>query len=131
MAKGWYILHTYSGYEGKIERTIRSYLESGDLSSDVVLDIKVPVEDVVEVKDGVKKEKVKKMFLKTIQWGIITSLLFVCIDIIEINVRNNNAAFKIGTTKTILSFPLCAIVSKPCTVIPNASVIAKPTLESP
>ena len=35
-----------------------------------------------------QREKVKKMFLKTIQWGIITSLLFVCIDIIEINVRN-------------------------------------------
>lgn len=62
MAKGWYILHTYSGYEGKIERTIRSYLESGDLSSDVVLDIKVPVEDVVEVKDG-KKKVVTKKFL--------------------------------------------------------------------
>lgn len=62
MAKGWYILHTYSGYEGKIERTIRSYLENGDLSSDVVLDIKVPVEDVVEVKDG-KKKVVTKKFL--------------------------------------------------------------------
>ena len=50
MAKGWYILHTYSGYEGKIERTIRSMIENGDLSSDVVLDVKVPVEDVVEVR---------------------------------------------------------------------------------
>ncbi|HPX25690.1 MAG TPA: transcription termination/antitermination protein NusG, partial [Treponemataceae bacterium] len=27
MAKGWYILHTYSGYEGKIEKTIRSLIE--------------------------------------------------------------------------------------------------------
>jgi len=62
MAKGWYILHTYSGYEGKIERTIRTMLENGDLSSDVVLDIKVPVEDVVEVKDG-KRRTVTKKFL--------------------------------------------------------------------
>lgn len=62
MAKGWYILHTYSGYEGKIERTIRSFLENGELSSDVVVDIKVPVEDVVEVKDG-KKKFVTKKFL--------------------------------------------------------------------
>ena len=60
MAKGWYILHTYSGYEAKIERTIRSYIESGDLSEDVVLDVKVPVEDVVEVKDGKKKVTSKK-----------------------------------------------------------------------
>ncbi len=62
MAKGWYILHTYSGYEGKIEKTIRSLIENSELSSTVVLDIKVPVEDVVEVKDG-KKKFVTKKFL--------------------------------------------------------------------
>ena len=62
MAKGWYILHTYSGYEAKIERTIRSYIETGDLSGDIVLDVKVPVEDVVEVKDGKKKAKKNKLF---------------------------------------------------------------------
>lgn len=62
MANGWYILHTYSGYEGKIERTIRSLITSGDLSSDVVLDVKVPVEDVCEVKEG-KKKIVTKKFL--------------------------------------------------------------------
>lgn len=60
MAKGWYILHTYTGYEGKVERTIRSYLDNGDLSSEVVLDVKVPVEEVVEIKDGKKKTSTKK-----------------------------------------------------------------------
>ena len=60
MAKGWYILHTYSGYEAKIERTIRSFIESEDLSKDIVLDIKVPVEDVVEIKEGKKKVTSKK-----------------------------------------------------------------------
>lgn len=60
MARGWYILHTYTGYEGKIERTIRSLIEAGDLSSDVVSDVKVPVEEVVEVKDGKKKTSTKK-----------------------------------------------------------------------
>lgn len=60
MAKGWYILHTYSGYENKIEKTIRSYLELGELSSDVVLDVKVPVEEVVEIKDGKRKTKTNK-----------------------------------------------------------------------
>lgn len=62
MAKGWYILHTYSGYENKIEKTIRSLVELNELSSDVVLDIKVPVEDVVDVKDG-KRKVVTKKFL--------------------------------------------------------------------
>ena len=36
MAKNWYILHTYTGYEGKIERTIRTMLEAGDLDSNIV-----------------------------------------------------------------------------------------------
>jgi len=62
MANGWYILHTYAGYEGKIERTIRSLIERGELSTDIVLDVKVPVEDVCEVKDG-KKKVVTKKFL--------------------------------------------------------------------
>ena len=62
MANGWYILHTYAGYEGKIERTIRSLIERNELSSDVVLDVKVPVEDVCEVKEG-KKKVVTKKFL--------------------------------------------------------------------
>jgi transcriptional antiterminator NusG len=62
MANGWYILHTYSGYESKIERTIRSLIERGELSPEVVLDVKVPVEDVCEVKDG-KKKVVTKKFL--------------------------------------------------------------------
>ncbi|NLK46537.1 MAG: transcription termination/antitermination factor NusG [Treponema sp.] len=62
MAKGWYILHVFSGYEAKIERTIRTMIEQGELSSENVLDIKVPVETVVDVKDGKKKE-VKKLLL--------------------------------------------------------------------
>ena len=49
MSKNWYILHTYTGYEGKIERTIKSLLEkfsSGDKTGfdpEVVIDVKVPV----------------------------------------------------------------------------------------
>ena len=62
MAKNWYILHTYTGYEGKIERTIRTMLEAGDLDSSIVCDVKVPVEEVVEIKDG-KKHSRKNKFL--------------------------------------------------------------------
>ena len=57
MSKSWYILHTYTGYEGKIERTIRALLEKKDLDSAVVTDVKVPVEEVVEIKDGKKKTR--------------------------------------------------------------------------
>ena len=59
MAKGWYVLHTYSGYENKIEKHVRKLMEDPSLS-DVVLDIKIPSEEVVEVKDGKKKISSRK-----------------------------------------------------------------------
>lgn len=61
MAKNWYVLHTYSGYENKIERTIRMLMDEGKLG-DAIIDIKVPSEQVVEVKDG-KKRVTNKKFL--------------------------------------------------------------------
>ncbi|MDR2758312.1 MAG: transcription termination/antitermination protein NusG [Spirochaetaceae bacterium] len=62
MATGWYVLHTYSGYENKIEKTIRIMLDSGELEKEVVRDVKVPSEEVVEVKDGKKRTLTKKFF---------------------------------------------------------------------
>jgi transcriptional antiterminator NusG len=60
MATGWYVLHTYSGYENKIEKTIRIMTEMGELDKEVVRDVKVPSEEVVEVKDGKKRTQVRK-----------------------------------------------------------------------
>jgi transcriptional antiterminator NusG len=60
MAKGWYILHVFSGYEGRIEKTILSLVENGELSKEIVLGVKVPMEDFVEVKDGKKKYGTRK-----------------------------------------------------------------------
>lgn len=63
MAKEWYILHTYAGYERKIEKTIRILIERGNLSGDVITDISVPEEVVrVSTKSGKKKET-KKNFM--------------------------------------------------------------------
>jgi transcriptional antiterminator NusG len=62
MAAGWYVLHTYSGYENKIEKIIRLMLDSGDLNREVVKDIKIPQEEVVEVKDGKKRSQKRKFF---------------------------------------------------------------------
>jgi len=61
MAKGWYVLHTYSGYENKVEKYIRKLIENGILES-VVSDVKVPSEEVVEVKDG-KRRTITRKFL--------------------------------------------------------------------
>ena len=62
MATGWYVLHTYSGYENKIEKTIRMMITAGELDKEVVRDIKIPSEEVVEVKDG-KKRTMNRKFL--------------------------------------------------------------------
>ncbi|MFP3089590.1 transcription termination/antitermination protein NusG [Treponema sp. TIM-1] len=62
MATGWYVLHTYSGYENKIEKTIHIMIDSGELEKEVVRDVKVPSEEVVEVKDGKKRTLTKKFF---------------------------------------------------------------------
>lgn len=63
MAKEWYILHTYSGYENKIEKTIRTLIERGNIPEDIINDIKVPEETIVEnTKEG-KKKTTKKKFL--------------------------------------------------------------------
>ncbi len=59
MAKGWYVLHTYSGYENKIEKNLRRLIEDG-LFDHVLFDIKVPSEQVVEIKEGKKKISTKK-----------------------------------------------------------------------
>ena len=60
MATGWYVLHTYSGYENKIEKTIRMMTERGELDKDIVRDVKVPSEEVVEVRDGKKRTQTRK-----------------------------------------------------------------------
>ena len=61
MAKGWYVVHTYSGYENKVQKHVRLLVEKGGLK-DRIFDVKVPAEDVVEVKDG-KKRVTSKKFL--------------------------------------------------------------------
>lgn len=60
MSRNWYILHTYTGYENKIERSIKSLIEKGEIDSNVVFDVRVPVEELVEVKDGKKKTRLNK-----------------------------------------------------------------------
>lgn len=61
MAKGWYVLHTFTGHENKVEKFIRMLMEDGSLG-DAVTDVKVPSEEVIEVRNG-KKRTVNKKFL--------------------------------------------------------------------
>ncbi|MFA5699002.1 MAG: transcription termination/antitermination protein NusG [Sphaerochaeta sp.] len=61
MAKGWYVVQTYSGYEQKIERIINKMRETDTDFALVCTDVKVPMETVVEVKDGQKREVKRKL----------------------------------------------------------------------
>ena len=62
MAKEWYILHIFSGYEKRIERAIRQLIDNNTIPAGVISEIKIPEEELTEVKDG-KKKVVKRKFL--------------------------------------------------------------------
>lgn len=57
----WYVVHTYSGYENKVKMNLEKTIENRGLH-DLINDIQVPMEEVVEVKDGKKKITQKKVF---------------------------------------------------------------------
>ena len=57
----WYVVHTYSGYENKVKVNLEKTIENRNLQ-ELVLKIEVPMEEVVEIKDGKKKILLKKIF---------------------------------------------------------------------
>lgn len=57
----WYVVHTYSGYENKVKVDIEKTIENRNLQ-DQILEVSVPMQSVVEIKNGVEKAADKKMF---------------------------------------------------------------------
>ena len=57
----WYVVHTYSGYENKVKANIDKTIENRHLE-DEILEVRVPMQEVVELKNGVQKASQKKMF---------------------------------------------------------------------
>ena len=57
----WYVVHTYSGYENKVKANIEKTIENRHLE-DQILEVRVPMQEVLEVKNGVKKQVQKKLF---------------------------------------------------------------------
>lgn len=57
----WYVVHTYSGHENKVKVNIEKIVENRGMQ-DLILDIVVPTEDRVEIKNGQRKIKTRKMF---------------------------------------------------------------------
>ena len=57
----WYVIHTYSGYENKVQVNLdKTVLNRG--FEDVILEVKVPMDETIEVKNGKKKHVMKKMY---------------------------------------------------------------------
>lgn len=57
----WYVAHTYSGYENKVKADIEKTIENRKLQ-DQIFEVSVPVQDVMELKNGARKSVSKKMF---------------------------------------------------------------------
>ncbi len=57
----WYVVHTYSGYENKVKVTLDKIVENRGIQ-DYIQEIYIPMEEVVEIKDGKRKTSMKKIY---------------------------------------------------------------------
>ena len=59
--QGWYVIHTYSGYENKVKTNLEKRVDSMNMG-DKIYRVLVPVEEEVQIKDGKKKISSKKIY---------------------------------------------------------------------
>ncbi|MBR0087000.1 MAG: transcription termination/antitermination factor NusG [Lachnospiraceae bacterium] len=57
----WYVVHTYSGYENKVKLDLEKSIINRNLQ-DQIMEVSVPIEQVVEVRNGTKKTVDRKLF---------------------------------------------------------------------
>ncbi len=58
----WYVIHTYSGYENKVMDTLKKSVENSEKMQRLILDIRVPVTVVDEIRDGKRIQTTRKVF---------------------------------------------------------------------
>lgn len=77
----WYVLHTYSGYEAMVKDSLEKLIENNNLK-DNIFDLKIPMEQTIEEKNGKKKVVERKLlpcyvFIKMIYsnqvWYLVTN----------------------------------------------------------
>ncbi len=59
--KLWYIVHTYSGYEDRVQRALEQRIKFMD-AEDKVFKIKIPTEEEIEIRGGQRRTVIKKVF---------------------------------------------------------------------
>ena len=84
----WYVIHTYSGYESLVKDNIEKLIENNNLG-DTIVDIKIPMEDTIEEKNGKKK--------------VVTRKLLPCYVFIKM-VYSNDMWFLLTTTRGVTGF---------------------------
>lgn len=57
----WYVVHTYSGYENKVKANLEKSVENNGMQ-DLIQEVKIPVEDVVEIKNGKRRVVHRKIY---------------------------------------------------------------------
>jgi transcriptional antiterminator NusG len=57
----WFVIHTYAGYENKVKANLRSRISSMN-AEDSIFEVVIPMEDVMEIKQGKKQVVQKKVF---------------------------------------------------------------------
>lgn len=89
MGMGWYVVHTYSGYENKVKANIEKAIENRHLENEI-LEVRVPLQDVMEVKNGVEKSSQKKLFP-----GYV---------LLHMDADNNDAWYVVRNTRGVTGF---------------------------
>ena len=95
MGRKWYVVNTYSGYEDKVRENILRRTDSMGMS-DRIFHVEVPEEMVVEIKDGKRVEKPRKVFPG-----------YVLVEMEEFNIkeaRSNDAWHVVRNTPGVTSF---------------------------
>ena len=82
MAKQWYVVHTYSGFEKRVVILLEEKVKNEKIE-DQIDDVLIPTEDVIELKKGKKKVSKKKTFpgyilvhmeMNTTNWHVVKSI---------------------------------------------------------
>ncbi len=89
LGMGWYVVHTYSGYENKVKANIEKAIENRHLENEI-LEVRVPLQDVMEVKNGVEKTSQKKLFP-----GYV---------LLHMDADNNDAWYVVRNTRGVTGF---------------------------
>ena len=86
---GWYVVHTYSGYESKVKANIEKAVENRHLENEI-LEVRVPMQEVVEMRNNQRKTVSKKLFP-----GYV---------LIHMDADNNDAWYVVRNTRGVTGF---------------------------